>query len=221
MTWYAHRIYASPCEPIQKTLASIPGVDGHLFAVKDLDLVNWHSEEVKHTLPEDGLLVAKELSSLLDEHAGEWFGDEKLGFEQLPSISPSGVRLTRESLVESQGRSEVQIVNPPSGLLAYLKKLAKENSATVSLYCGATWGGTVEYEFAWVFDDAEAYYACESEATEVENGTYWYCTGDGDSGTGEGTVLQEMMRLHGVNLPTYFFAPHTRTFRWERYQVRS
>ena len=75
-----------------------------------------------------------------------------------------------------------------------------EHSVPITYYSACTFGGDVEWERAWVFAEVERRYEHDAE-------------------TSFGDVLRKALIDHGVSLPSAYFAPHSRSFDWERFRV--
>lgn len=216
VTWYAHHVYAGP--PALAPLAA--GFPGHVYRVFDLDNYRRARREVfareiradgtgrnlerevleGPALAEGGLVVVRELAEP-DSHAFGWFGDDARSWHGDGAPDPAVLAVDVDPA-------------PPAPLLGLLRRLARDADTVVSLVCAATWGGDLEYAFAWVFDGwGDRVYARDAD------GVVRAWSSAGARVIVEGDVVTLAMLHHGFLLDGGYFELHTRRFPWSEHRV--
>lgn len=214
MSWYADQIYTLPDPKLIQELQTEEYFRRKLFLVNNMEGIRstWTREfmldnlgiddgrqEMKHTLPPDGLLVIEPhlyQTGYDNDYDGNFWelyqeSDDKWNFRKEESASPS---LSSKVSVD-QDLNDNQI-----HLFAYLESLSeKYNIPFVYYYCDM-WGGAIDVEFAVVFDKGEVHVYEYSE--QIDN-----------------SILPQAMLHLGLHLPSFFFALHEGSFDWKRYFI--
>jgi hypothetical protein len=102
-------------------------------------------------------------------------------------------------------------------MLQFLHELSITVESPVLYYSSFMWGGDVEFEASWVFAPQQFTYITQIEGCAEPTVR---CIDDvGRESIEVGDALQKGLLHLGVDLPTGFFALHTRGFPWEDYRV--
>jgi len=97
-----------------------------------------------------------------------------------------------------------------------LKGLSKKHRVPIAYGYFSTWGGANELEYAWVFGDAETVLV-----SVMDDDTHLELNGEGAPKQVCAGLLENLCSRLGFELPTSFFAPHTRKFPWQKYRFAS
>lgn len=206
MTWYAHNLYMPATDRALSVLRLRQDLAPFLFVVDSLEGIRWHTPIVQHGLGPVGLAVVRPIGPA-DDYLSEWYGKPILPWESLKPVPPGPGLLT--NVEEEQA--------PPASLLQYIKELSAEAEAPALYYSSFMWGGDVEFEASWVFTPTQHTYITQSslgEEPEVRS-----VTEHGVEVVAPGDALRKGLAHFDIQLPTGFFALHTRAFPWERYRV--
>jgi len=198
-----------------------------MYWIRDLDGYSWPFGIVPHGLPENGVFVVREVCDpRLQANPGEhevqarWHlsqGHRVLswhsisGPEELSVIEPPALPIYAFGTLHYEANQK----SPPIAFLRYLKNLAQDTRTTVSFYhynSGAE--RAVCQEYAWVFGDEEAVYVWHDYHHIMRYSAM------GEERLSEPTsVLMRVLNQYGLQLKTWYFAPHTRAFNWRKYDV--
>jgi len=230
LTWYAHHIFAAP--------AALPSLvaefSDRVFHVRDLAEYKQTKREVFALMlpsstspggpverdvvegpevPEHGLVVVRELADP-DSHATKWFGDDAVSW--LGHGTPDPAVLAPARVL---GDGDSGALAPPEALLGLLRGISRATRSPVSLCCVGTWGGDLEYAFAWVFDGGwNTDHVYRSVANRRVHA--WNAAAPAEPRTiVDGDVLTLTLIHHGLLLADGIFELHKRSFPWERHRA--
>jgi hypothetical protein len=224
MTWYASHIYAEPNPTVVSALSRHPVLSKGLYLVNSLKGHQWESKP-HHGLPRKGLLVGRELCAPRTEEA-EWHQrrDSSISWEEITGPTGIDIILPEYLPVSEFGRlyhDHGQAAYPPIAFLRFLKHLHETTNTTVSFYHHFSAAEqAVQQEFAWVFGEEELVYVRHGERS-----IHLYSRAQMSTTPYEVTqlahtgVLVLILKHHRLNLPTGYFALHTRHFDWEKYRL--
>jgi hypothetical protein len=202
MTWYANEIVLPATDQAMEWVRREPTVRAFAYCVRSIESHPWYDPRAKHGLPVDGLLFVRPVHGR-NCAAGEWHDDASLDWAKLsPSTPtfPSDETVSRQ-LADYLGEDET----PPEQFRSFLSGLSRELSCPVLYYACAMWGGDIEFEYTLLYSPQEV---LQLTAT----------TPNAPPGGVQDSLVPALARL-GLNLPTAYFAPHTRGFPWEEYAV--
>ena len=206
MTWYAHNLYVPATDMALQVLRRKPNLPQFLYLVQSLEGFLWHTPAVQHGLGPVGLAVVRPLGPA-ENYFSEWYGEPVLPWELPHPVTPSPGLVV---FVEDEQA-------PPVSLLQFSKELSAEAGVPVLYYSSSMWGGDVEFEASWVFTPAQHTYITQlSPGGEPEV----RCVNEqGVEAVVPGDALRKGLAHLDIQLPTGFFALHTRAFPWGRYRV--
>lgn len=216
VTWYASQIMTTGAPSILAAIKRNPLFTDHVFRVGNPIHHDWHTREVEHSVPDDGLVFIRPICDPAD-HIAEWHGDDLLSWERFRDASGEEVILTAHSIAKR--RTELVATGFTSAdVLRVAKKLSTDANVPVAFYYCFCWGGDVEVEYAWIFDGSERVLIRQTEAVppavnrllEIDVNTETVHDDD---------VLVRTLRSLSCDLPTPFFAPHTRGFPWDQHRL--
>ena len=217
MTWYTTQVFVEPKQSIISAFCSAGLLSNGLFLIKHLDSYQWPHPESYHNIPVNGLLIVRELCNP-NTHAASWHGENAIYWNN--SVRYTDTDVIRPIDIFSPDEFDISEESYPQiELLHFLKQVSKATNSTISLYHCAMWAGDIEEDFAWVFSDEDKVYVLK-ERNSKQIIEY---RGSGlnviSRVTPEGNVLQLVLRHHGIELRSRYFAPHTRSFAWEKYKL--
>ncbi|HFQ93351.1 MAG TPA: hypothetical protein ENK32_05045 [Anaerolineae bacterium] len=217
MTWFAHHIFILPTQDVLKIVADDPVLSEKSYWVRNLSDHKWPDPESQHTLPLNGLLVVRPVGDP-DGHYAFWYGGSESIISWFAFRGTDDVKL---DILPKQLHKENPDFNladyPPIPFLKWLKSLSAATKTTIAYYHCTMWGGDVEIEYSWVFKPNEIAYSFVSSDQNATKLTE-YCP-DRPEEVRIGDVLMETMKHFGLNLPTPYFALHTRGFPWHKIQI--
>ena len=133
MTWYADEVIATASARVLRAVGSAPVLAPFAYHVTNPLEHEWHSAEVVHGLPENGLVVIRPVCDPTpDESPADWYGEPVLDWHSFDDQADSTVMIDRTQVAESCSIS-LEVL-PPAGLLSYLKGLALETQSTFVFY---------------------------------------------------------------------------------------
>lgn len=204
MTWYGDYLYCEARDEVLAALAASWLKSAVHHVVEPLDH-EWYTPGVEHGLPDGGLVAVRPVG----EPGPSWYGTPVLSWRGYPrgdrppaAVPPSRVK---------PALGEHKRFAPPAGYLAWARELAARTNTSVVCYYAFMWGGDTEYEYAWVFGKVEEVYVDGPDGLRV-------FAPDGEAKR-PGDVLVEALRPLGLQLPSPYFALHTREFDWKPYAV--
>lgn len=197
--WFANEII---------TLATAPAVDwvqrheamrGFAYVVRSLDGYAWHSDEVRHGLPPEGLLFVQPIASPIGLQSqlsrAEVLSWDGFAGDAMQHLNPSAGACLAELTDDC----------PPPSFRAFLASAAETLGQPVVYFSSAMFGGAPELEYALVY--------APDEEVHVTNGI-------GEEMPPACPLVEDALRVAlavlGLHLPTSFFAPHTGQFSWSR-----
>jgi hypothetical protein len=216
MTWFAHHIFAIPAKGTLKTLTDNSVMSKSIYWVRDLSGHQWFDPKKQHDLPSGGLLVIRPVGDP-DGHYTFWYEDEE-SIVSWPAFEEADD--TEIAILPSQVHEDNPDFNlidyPPASFLKWLKQLSIITKTTTAYYHCEMWGGDIEIEHSWVFTPDEIVYLfVPSDENSVK--LMEYHPGKPRK-VKTGNVLVETLKHFGLNLPTPYFALHTRSFPWHKYK---
>ena len=215
MTWYASQIITTGAPSVIAAIERNPLFTDHVFRVTNPIRHDWHSPKVKHSVPDDGLVFIRPICDPAD-HIAEWHGDESLSWEQFEIAPGLDVTLTPHAIAER--RTEFEAANfTPVDILRVAKKLNADTNVPVAFYYCFFWGGDIEFEYAWIFDGSERILIRQSEDVPPNVNRLLEITANTET-VHDDDVLVRTLRSLLCELPTPFFAPHTRGFPWDEHR---
>ena len=234
MTWAANQIYAKSSPAVAEALAREPFLANQMFLIDNLEGIRFKwvrdrffsddlpedERTIRHGLPDDGLLVVSpHLYSngyAVKEPPPLEFSE--LFFENRPSSTSSPfekwTQLTTDAAAEILLPDDLDQSRYPIRLLRFLKSVATETASPVAYYYSFMWGGDVEEEIGWAFDETDHVYQFKDTNTTIDHSS------EGQEIETERSALQMLMAHVGLDLPTGFFALHEGSFDWKRYWLR-
>lgn len=218
MTWYASHIYAEAKPSLIEALRAHPSLSQGLYKLVKLK---------EHRLPKNGLIVVRELCDPESEE-GKWHRPKNViswhdlqGVGKTPIIQPPYLPEYGFGWVRPDLGKEAY---PPLEFLRYLKQLSSTHDATVGYYHHRTGAErAVDQEFAWIFGAEECVYV--SHVPNAKHYTVYTSAQEGwlsESAVarkGVSEPLITIMEHFGIVLKDWYFAPHTRSFAWDKYKV--
>ena len=216
MTWYASQIMTTGAPSILAASERNPAFVDHVFHVTNPIHHDWYTPDVKHSVPNDGLVFIRPICDPADPSA-EWHGDDLLSWERFANTSGADVILTPQVLAER--RSELNAAGfAAADILRIAKKLNTDTNVPVAFYYCFCWGGDVEFEYAWIFDKSERVLIRQIEDVPPDINRLLEIDADTEIIRDE-DVLVRMLRSLSCELPTRYFAPHTRGFPWHEHRL--
>jgi hypothetical protein len=236
MSWLANQIYTLPNPGVAAALSREPLLAGRMFLVRDLEGIRFEPTRrcflspdatederiIRHGLPAGGLLAISphlyrsgydESDPPSPEFAARFYdGDDRPWLGDSPAEKWATIGFDAEiELLFPTGREPAYF---PIRLLKLLKSVSRATATPIVYYWSTMWGGRIEDEVGWVFDQTDHVYEYVDDQTTVD-----YTFGGRQTITNR-TPLQLLMSRLGLHLPTHFFALHT-AFDWERYWLGS
>ena len=216
MTWFAHHIFTLPTKGMVKRLDKNSVLSKSIYWVRDLSEYKWFDPKTQHDLPSGGLLVIRPVGDPDGQYSFWYKGEESI----VSWLSFKGANDTEIEIVPSQVHEDNPDFNlsdyPPISFLKWLKGLSVVTKTTTAYYHCEMWGGDVELEYSWVFTPNEVVYSFVSFDENTSKLIEY--RPDKPKETKKGDVLVETVKHFGLNLPTPYFALHTRSFPWHKYK---
>ena len=252
MTWYAQHVFAQPRDDVIAAFRSIPQMADAIYHIPHLRDFE-RDEQVVHgiilgddgpidmqrtarhgpKLPEDGLLVIRELCGANDEHCSDWFGADAVLWDGIgDDLTASDDPILDYDLVFAGAPDWWPTVAPPAGTLRQLQTFAVTTKSIIAYYACHTWGGDVECNFGWVWDGhrkSSCFYRGIVAANANGNEETGFCTDlvgtyavdqFGRRLIVNGDVLTLILLHFGLLLRDGYFELHTRSFPWEKYNLK-
>jgi len=215
MTWYADQVMATASPGAIRAFRADPVLRPFAYHLTNPLDHAWHSAEVIHRLPEHGLLVLRPVCDATPgESPADWYGEPVLDWHSFVHRADAVPMIDRIRVAESCSLAPEAV--PPNSFLSHLKRLALETRSTFAFYSCSMWGGDVECEYAWVFGDSER--ALIGLQPEMPGAARLLAILEPLEPTRvvTGDVLVSTLGHLSLDLPTPYFAPHTRSFPWAK-----
>lgn len=203
MTWYADEIILRATPRALELVRASPQLEPFSYVVRSLDGHEWHSPEIRHTLPTEGLLFIRPVGDF-SPSSSNWYRTRTLDWTTLPAASESASYLDQQ--VTRQLSSDLgNDLMPPPSFRSAVASLASMAQQVVIYYSCFMWGGDIEYEYCLVYEPTESLFITKSDLLP--------------EGSGHEDSLRAGLGRLGLMLPTGYFAPHARSFEWEAYKL--
>ncbi|MBO9880716.1 hypothetical protein [Xanthomonas sp. D-109] len=204
MTWYADEIILRASDAALKAISASSHLAPFAYHIQSLDGHEWYRQEQLHALPDGGLLMIRPVCGR-SSHGVDWHGVAALDWAELPFDSIAEVLLdTSVAQQLSEYLDEESI--PPLQLRKAIASLAAHLNQPVLYYGCGMWGGSVDYEYSLVYEPMESVFLTRSSVQF--------------DGLGTEDSLRAGLAKIGLNLPTTYFAPHTRSYPWQLHKLR-
>jgi hypothetical protein len=218
MTWYADEIFAPASAEVLHAIRADALLAPFSYLLSEPFDFEWHRAEVAHGFPKPGLLVIQPVCGAdPDEYKTRWYREPILDWHSFSERSNLPLEIDPKRVGEECSLNIETL--PPRALLGHLKHLATETRRPFAFYSCAMWGGDVEVQYAWVFGPSEL--ALVSLSPSIPGGPrpVAVVTPSEPAQIVTGDTLVLTLRHLSLDLPTPFFAPHTRSFPWARYKL--
>jgi hypothetical protein len=223
MSWKANRIYTKPTPELIDYLRTIDGLKDELFLVDNFEGIrfDWTRSFMlsdkpnknsyrKHSLPLGGLLVIKPevYKTGYDKNydTNEFWNKYK--------EYPNDKWFFIDSVSSFKLDLNLDLTNNQLKLLSFLKSLNEKFKVPFLYYYCVMWGGDIEEEYAIVFNEGIKIYEYDYERKKD-----FEINKDGKTELNL-TVLQTSFKNLDLELPTWFFALHERSFDWKKYHLK-
>jgi hypothetical protein len=201
MTWYADEIIMLASDAAIAEVQRQLLLREHAFHVRTLDGHDWHRPDIAHGLPNGGLIFIQPVCDT-SSHGASWHDLPILDWASLQpnddfdgSLDAAATGKLSDYLGDAS--------QPPMALRLFLTQLAKKLSQPVMYYACGMWGGDIDYEYCLVYSPNEVL----------------FCTHLEDDQLAKVDALCKGLSEIGLQLPTSYFAPHTRGFEWDRHRL--
>ena len=204
MTWYADEIILRASTAALEAVGTSSHLAPFAYHIQALDDHEWYRQEQQHGLPDGGLLVIRPVCGS-SSHGFDWHGVTALDWAELPFESMAeGLLDATVTQRLSEYLDEESI--PPLQLRKALASLAIHLNQPVLYYGCGMWGGDIDYEYSLVYEPTESVFLTKSSLQS--------------DGPGTEDSLRFGLAKIGLNLPTTYFAPHTRSYPWQLHKLR-
>ncbi len=202
MGWFEQAIYVTPSRTAIEELRKTPKICDHLYHIRSLNEHHWCYDSVKHDTPEAGLAIIRTIG---ENTAAQY----DLSWHDVPDVESSKLSIAADfpSCVTFMG--DELSPSPPPRFLQYLRYISTSHDATVVLYSGFSWGGPVEFEYAWVFGPEELAYCLDETSGEVR-----VYRPKQKMETRASNIPREAMQHLGIDLPSSYCAFLDSDFDW-------
>ncbi len=206
MTWYADEILLSTSPKAMEYLTHDPILHPFSYWVKNLDTYEWYAPEHRHTLSTNGLLAISPVTAP-DSHSLSWYDMPILDWTTVERTqSPSSI-----ALIEELGDVSLETL-PPLSFRCFLRDLATACDQPVLYYSCSMWGGSIEQEYCLAYASTESLFITSPDEMLQPEVTV-------DKRYEVESALQSGLSVIGLDIPTGFFAPHTRSFPWKNHKL--
>jgi len=202
MTWYAHHLFAPGTLKVLEALGRARRLSPFLYHIKSLEGFTWSDPCDAHSVGPHGLAAIRPLGPTGGDEA-DWYREPILDWHFFDCQASS---TTEPSLQEDGG------FEPPVGLLGYVQKLSAQLSSPVMYYSCFMWGGNVEFEAAWAFTPTQHTYSTQISVSAPPK--VRCIDAQGNETLISGDALRQGLSHLQIELPSPYFAPHTRRFPW-------
>jgi len=218
MTWYAYHLFAESSPALLEQLLANPVLSKGVYWVRNLADYPWHDPKVKHELPPNGLFVVRPIGNP-SSHYAESYKDHIISWFDIYGQETTELNIS-PNLLQQDNPDYDLTAYPPQAFLRYVKQLSNDNKSTLAFYYCEMWGGDTDLEFAWVFKSGEEIAYSGVEFRGFPNSIKEYRQ-NGKNIERKGYVLADTLSHFSIDLPTPFFALHTRAFPWVSFKVES
>ncbi len=224
MSWKANQIYTKPTPELIDYLKTIDGFKEELFLVDNFEGIrcDWArsfmlSEKpnenscLKHFLPKGGLLVIKpevDKTGYDKDYDTNKFWNK---YKEYPNDKWDFI----DSVSSIKLDLNLDLTDNQLKLFSFLKSLNENFEIPVLYYYCVMWGGSIEEEYAIVFNKGTKVYQYDNESEKDLE-----ITKEGKTKLNS-TVLQTSFRYLDLELPTWFFALHEGSFNWKQYHIKN
>lgn len=216
MTWYASQIMTLGTPAVISTVKRSSLLSDHAFHVTNPLDHKWHTPEVMHNVPPEGLVFIRPICDPAD-HIAEWYDHDILSWEQFEHADGCEVELGPQAIARRRPEWTTSLF-PAVEVLRVAKKLSAVTSTPVAFYYCFCWGGDVEVEYAWIFGNSErVLIRSKKDGSQSVNGFLEF-TCDHELECDEDVLVRTLQSL-SCALPTPFFAPHARGFPWHLHRL--
>ncbi|WP_371184331.1 hypothetical protein [Xanthomonas sacchari] len=204
MTWYADEIILRASDAALKAISASSHLAPFAYHIQSLDGHEWYRQEQLHALPDGGLLMIRPVCGR-SSHGVDWHGVAALDWAELPFDSIAEVLLDT-SVTQQLSEYLDEESMPPLQLRKAIASLAAHLKQPVLYYSCGMWGGSIDYEYSLVYEPLESVVLTRSSLQS--------------DGLGTEDSLRTGLAKIGLNLPTTYFAPHTRSYPWQLHKLR-
>ncbi|MBD2800518.1 hypothetical protein ID854_08615 [Xenorhabdus sp. M] len=169
------------------------------YFIPHLDEYDWYSSNHKHNVPKEGLIIIRPVCNGSDKYANK-YRDAFLDFDYL---------ITNEKNIDSLSNITGKIV-PEAPLITqefreFLVSFSRKIETPVLYYSMSSWGGTLDYELSFLYQPEERLFSSPTHFEPVDPDKH------------ENALIEG---LAGIGITTLgYFAPHERSFEWDRYRL--
>ncbi len=208
MTWYADEIMLPATPDAIARLTADLMLRPFSYWIKELTSYDWPSSAQRHSLPVGGLLVIRPVCEAETGNAS-WYDEHFLDWE---SFTEENQPLSNDSspLIEN-ACDHIDGPAPPLAFRKFLSGLSVTLESPILYYSASTWAGLLEQEYSLSYQPHERLFTTRRDDVLID--------GPNHISSQNGNALQQGLETLGVSLPSYFFAPHTRSFPWECYHL--
>jgi hypothetical protein len=210
VTWFADEVIAPANRRVLRAVEADP-----LLAPFAYHLT---APGVFENCPEEGLVVIRPVcDSSPDDFPAAWYNEpvlDRQSFQQC-DCPPLLIGIDRVAEICSCEPTDL----PPVSLLAYLKAFAARTQSTIIFYSCFMWGGDIETERVWVFDDSEVVLVSVSQEGTPSQRRTAILEPEGIVHHDPGGPLVLALQSIKVFLKSPHFTPHTRSFPWQNYKL--
>ncbi len=215
MTWYAHEVIAIGSQEVARVVAGDPMLAPFAYRLHGPLEHAWHRPEVAHDLPDTGLIVVRPVCEPAGDGA-EWYGEPVLDWGSMRAVDTSA---PLDPVAVAQACGVNSAFFPPETFLSFLQALATRADATLLFYSCSLWGGDIESEYAFVLGRSpSAIVALPQDRDEDGSPRVVVIEGARQTPAARGVLSIALSGLD-FEIPTPFFAPHTRGFPWQNYRL--
>jgi hypothetical protein len=203
MTWYAAEILLRASPAALRLVSGSELLAPFAYHVSTIRGHDWYKAEQVHDLPECGLIVVRPVcQSNAEGH--DWHDEPILEWSRLEASADAASLLSdaaEQELVEYLDSEP----SPPRSLRTALAGMAKILGEPLLYYACGMWAGDIEYEYCLAYRPEESVLATRIGTPLDEDGS--------------DDALRVGLRILGLELPTNYFALHTRSFPWRTHRL--
>jgi hypothetical protein len=202
MTWYADEIILRASTAALEAVGASSHLAPFAYHIRSLDEHEWYRQEQKHGLPDGGLLVIRPVCGS-SSHGFDWHGIKVLDGVGLPFESIAEILLGTTVTQRLSAHLDEKSM-PPLQLRKSVASLAVHLDQPVLYYGCGMWGGDIDYEYCLVYEPTESVILTRSNFQSDDSSI---------------DALRAGLAKIGLELPTPYFAPHTRSYPWQMHKV--